>query len=80
MPDELRAKLEGKRAIHSAAAAYSREGGNGDSDVAARSMDIRPSDEANAQQSHPIIHAHPETGRLGIFGSAGYIMGIEDME
>jgi len=80
MPDELRAKLVGKRAIHSAAAAYSRKGGYGDSDVAARSMDIRPSDEANAQQSHPIIRAHPETGRLGIFGSAGYIMGIEDME
>jgi len=53
MPDELRAKLEGKCAIHSAAAAYSREGGNGDSDVAARSMDIRPSDEA--KPNNPIL-------------------------
>lgn len=79
MPDELRAKLEGKRAIHSAVAAYGRKGGYGDSDVAARSMDIRPSDSAEAKQSHPIIRAHPETNRLGIFGSAGYIIGIEDM-
>ena len=79
MPDTLRVKLEGKMAIHSAVAAYSRKGGYGDADVAARSMDIRPSDTAEAKQSHPLIRAHPETGRLGIFGSAGYIIGIEDM-
>jgi len=79
MPEELRAKLEGKIAVHSAEKAYSKKGAYGEGDVAARSMDIRPSDEAYAVQSHPIIRQHPETGRLGIFGSAGYIIGIEGM-
>jgi len=80
MPEELRMKLEGKMAIHSAVNAYSKKGGYGDSDVENRSMDIRPSDEAEATQTHPIIRAHPETGRLGIYGSAGYIIGFEDMD
>lgn len=79
MPEALRAKLEGKQAVHSAAKAYSRQGAYGDGDVNARSMDIRPSDEADEVQSHPIIRAHPETGRPGIFGSAGYIIGIEGL-
>lgn len=80
MPDALRARLEGKNAIHSARAAYAKNGGYGDGDKQARSMDIRPSDDAEATQSHPILRAHPETGRLAIFGTAGYIIGIEGME
>ena len=36
------------------------------------------SDEALAEQSHPLLRAHPETGRLGIFGAPlAYIMGFE---
>jgi len=79
MPAELRAKLEGKIAIHSAEKAYAKNGAYGEGDVAARSMDIRPSDEASAVQTHPIIRVHPETGRLGVFGSAGYIIGVEGL-
>ena len=41
-----------------------------------RSMDIRPSDTAMATQTHPLIRAHPETGRLGFFSCLGYIIGI----
>ena len=33
----------------------------------------------NATQLHPIIRAHPETGRLGIFGCVGYIIAIDGM-
>lgn len=79
MPDELRAKLAGKMAIHSASNAYAPAGFYGDDDVSDRSMDIRPSDEAQATQLHPIIRAHPETGRLGIFSTAGYIIGFDGM-
>ena len=44
-------------------------------------MDIRPSDEALAEQTHPLIRPHPETGRLGIFGAPlAYIMGLVGME
>ncbi len=79
MPDELRAKLEGKQAIHSAKNAYARNGFYGEAD-AGRSMDIRPSDEADATQLHPIIRKHSETGREAIFSAAGYIIGFDGME
>lgn len=80
MPAALRARLQGQRAVHSARAAYSKAGAYGEADEAARSMDIRPSDDATAEQLHPIIRKHPETGREGIFGCAGYITGFADME
>lgn len=79
MPAELRARIEDKRAIHSAKNAYAPKGAYGDGDVAARSMDIRPSDEADAVRTHPIIRKHPETGREALYGAPGYIIGIEGM-
>jgi taurine dioxygenase len=42
-------------------------------------MTIRPSAEARATQTHPLVRAHPETGRLGFFSTLGYIVGIEGM-
>jgi taurine dioxygenase len=42
-------------------------------------MDIRPSTDADATQRHPIVRHHPETGREGLFGAFGYIVGIEGM-
>ncbi len=79
MPDDLRTRLEGRSAIHSASAAYSKAGAYGEADKSVRSMDIRPSDDAQTEQWHPIIRDHPETGREGIFGCAGYITGFADV-
>lgn len=79
MPAALRERLEGKIAIHSAKKAYAPDGSYGEGDKAKRSMDIRPSREAEATQLHPLIRAHPETGRLGLFSCLGYIIGIEGM-
>ena len=79
MPAELRTKLEGKMAVHSARNGYGKAGLYGASDKG-RSMDIRSSDEAMATQLHPIIRKHPETGREGLFGCAGYIIGFDGME
>jgi taurine dioxygenase len=79
MPAAMRSKLEGRMAIHSAKKAYAPEGSYGEKDKAKRSMDIRPSRDAEATQLHPIIRAHPETGRLGLFSTFGYIIGIEGM-
>ena len=77
MPDDLRARLADKVAIHSARLGYSKGGIYGDADDG-RSMDIIPSDEALEEQSHPLVRAHPETGRLGIFGAPlSYIVGFE---
>jgi taurine dioxygenase len=80
MSDDLRARLEGKMAIHSARRAYAPDGFYGEGDRAKRSMDIRPSVEAEATQLHPLIQKHPETGREGLFSCFGYIIGIEGMD
>ena len=79
MPADLRGRIEGKRAVHSAKNAYAPTGMYGKGDTG-RSMDIRPSEEAQATQTHPIIKAHPESGRQSLFGCAGYIVGIEGMD
>lgn len=76
MPEKMRQRLAGKVAIHSAARAYAPTGAYGSNDKG-RSMDIRPSEDARLTQRHPVIRAHPETGRLGLFGALGYIVGIE---
>jgi len=83
MPGDLRARIEGKMAIHSARGGYAPSGMYGARDpkgAGGRSMDIRSSDEAMATQLHPFIRSHPETGSEGLFGCAGYIIGIEGME
>lgn len=80
MPADLRARLEGRLGVHSARGGYAPSGTYGSADQRTdRSMDIRPSDAAMATQLHPIIRAHPETGRLGIFSCLGYIIGIDGM-
>lgn len=81
IPDSLRDKLEGKLAIHSAKAAYAPEGMYGADDQASdRSMVILPSDEANETRLHPLIRNHPITGRPGIYGCVGYIIGVNGMD
>lgn len=78
MPKEMRAKLEGRMAIHSAVKAYAPDGTYGARDKD-RSMDIRPSRDAEKTQLHPLIRKHPETGREGLFSCFGYIIGLEGM-
>lgn len=65
-------------AIHSARMPYAPDGTYGAKDKG-RSMDIRPSEAALATQTHPLVPAHPETGRRGFYSTLGYIIGIEDM-
>lgn len=78
MPADLRARIDGLVAIHSAQRAYAPEGFYGAGDKG-RSMDIRPSESARATQRHPFVRPHPETGRPGLFGCLGYIIGFEGM-
>lgn len=80
MPADLRRRIAGRVAIHSAKRAYAPDGFYGEGDAPKRSMDIRPSKEAEAVQHHPIIREHPETGREGLFSCFGYIIGIVDMD
>jgi len=81
MPHELRARLEGKQALHSAAVAYAPDGVYGERDASSdRSMQILSNESARDVLTHAIIQAHPETGEPTIFGTYGYIAGIEGMQ
>jgi taurine dioxygenase len=81
MPADLRARLTGRQAIHSARGGYAPSGMYGTADQRTdRSMDIRPAESAMATQLHPIVREHPETGRPGLFGCIGYVIGIDGMD
>ena len=81
MPAELRARLDGKIALHSAAAAYGPDGTYGTKDQGSdRSMQILYSEAALETERHAIINAHPESGAETLFSTVGYICAIEGME
>lgn len=78
MSPNMRARYEGLTAIHSARGGYAPKGMYGKHEREGdRSMDIRPSDTALATHQHPLVRAHPETGRLGFFSCIGYIIGLD---
>lgn len=80
MPSELRKRLEGKIAVHSAVLAYSPDGIYSDTEKNG-AMDIRPSEDAYSRHSHPLFRKHPETGEPGIFGTSfAYIIGFEGLD
>jgi len=80
MPGALRRRLEGRLALHSAAAAYAPDGMYGARDSEAdRSMSIRYSEDAREVRCHPLIAPHPESGCDTLLGCLGYIVGIEGM-
>ena len=76
LPDARKAELGDLIAVHSARLAYAPDGSYGAKDKG-RSMDIRPSEAALETQTHPLVPAHPETGRRGFYSTLGYIVGIE---
>lgn len=78
LPEDAKALLQDKQGIHSARRGYAPSGIYGERDIG-RSMAIRYSKEAMATQLHPIARRHPETGRLALFVSPGYTIGIEGM-
>jgi len=81
MPATLRARIEGRHAVHSAAGGYAPEGLYGDADQGSgRSMRVKASESARDSLLHPLIKVHPVSGRESLFGCIGYIIGIEGME
>jgi taurine dioxygenase len=79
MPADLRDRLAGLIAVHSARRGYSPDGVYGEDDPDARAMKIIISDEAYATQTHPLVRIHPETGASTLYSTFGYIIGIEGM-
>lgn len=74
----MKKRLEGGMGVHSARRGYSREGMYGERDKG-RSMAIRFGDSAMKTQLHPVARPHTETGRLALFVSPGYTIGIDGM-
>ncbi|MEP0190964.1 MAG: TauD/TfdA family dioxygenase [Erythrobacter sp.] len=79
LPDAEKDELRELNAVHSASRGYAPDGLYGDNDVG-RSMAIRPSKEARARHSHPLVKPHPETGEEVLFCSISYTVGIEGMD
>jgi alpha-ketoglutarate-dependent taurine dioxygenase len=77
MPVELRQKLEGHMAVHSARSAYGDDGFYADQSRKG-GMAIVTSEDARDTQDHPMIEAHPETGRMGVRGGS-YVVGLDSM-
>lgn len=78
LPAALKGAVQNRLGVHSARRGYSRQGRYGEKD-AGRSMAIRYDDSALATQTHPIARRHPETGRVALFVSPGYTIGIDGM-
>ncbi len=74
----LRDELDTLRALHSARRPYSHEG-YARTGGAERSMQILPSDDAWATQSHPVVRTHPETGQRALWVNPVYTLAIENM-
>ena len=80
MPADLRSRIEGRMALHTAALAYAPDGTYGEREQGSdRSMKIRYSESARDVHAHPFILRHPESGRETRFGCFGYIVGVEGM-
>jgi taurine dioxygenase len=79
LPADLRERLLGLRAIHSAGPAYGT-GGYLESVAGQTSMAIEPSAEAHANHVHPMVIRHPVTGRAALFVNPTYTVGIEGMD
>ena len=81
MPADLRARIDGRMALHSAALAYAPEGTYGEREAGSdRSMKILYSETARDVHAHPFVLRHPESGRETLFGCFGYIIGVEGMD
>lgn len=79
LSDEMKTKIEGLNAVHSAALAYAPDGVYGKGDGADRSMTIKASEDALNTKSHPIVRVHPETGRKALFINPGYVKTVEGL-
>ena len=79
MPDDMKERFEGLKAIHSPKLGYSPKGAYGNVEENG-AMDIRPSEEAeHMYHTHPLAPEHPETGRKGFLSGISYIVGFEGM-
>lgn len=78
LPATLKAALDGRMGVHSARRGYAPQGLYGERDQG-RSMAIRFGESAMKTRLHPLGRTHTETGRVALFASPGYTIGIDGM-
>jgi taurine dioxygenase len=79
LTDKLKEQLEGRRATHSAGLAYG-SGGYLESVADKSSMQVEPSPDAYATETHPLVIRHPRTGRAALYVNSVYTTGVEGMD
>ena len=80
LPDDIKERIAGLSAIHSAKEIY---GDNGfyanENKNAGRSIRIKTSKSANKKNLHPIVSRHPETGKKALFINPVYSIAINQL-
>jgi taurine dioxygenase len=80
LSDDLKAQIEGKRAIH-IGAPYGAKSPPKFNDKLSKSIGMTRGDpDADKERYHPIVRTHPRSGRKGLFVNPIYTVGIEDMD
>ena len=75
LSQDMKARLDGLVALHSAGPQYA-EGGYS---TQSRSMRTKNAAGASAVVRHPVVRTHPETGRKGLYVNQAFTVGIEGM-
>ena len=79
LPDSVKEQIADLRATHSAGFAYGT-GGYLESVAGRSSMEVEPSPDAYAIETHPLVIRHPRTGRAALYANSVYTTGIEGMD
>jgi len=79
LPAAMKQRIEGLNAVHSAGMAYG-SGGYLEAVADKSSMQVEPSAEAYATESHPLVIRHPRTGRPALYVNSVYTTAIEGLE
>lgn len=77
LPDDLKRRIQGLRALHSGERAYSPKMQALQNLL--EHMKVTNSEEAEVVRAHPLVRVQPETGRKGLFVNPVYTVGIEGM-
>lgn len=77
LPDDVKRRIDGRRAIHSFTDHYEKKRANG----SLKRDALTPEQKAKTPDvSHPIVRTHPVTGRKSLFVTEGHTASIEGME